>query len=61
MITERVNMDFGAVFTNVFNHVQLSDPYNVLTDVTDFGGLGPFGQGQISNPRHIELGLRIRC
>jgi hypothetical protein len=60
MITERVNMDFGAIFTNVFNHVQLSDPYNALTDVSDFGGLGPFGQGQISNPRHIELGLRIR-
>jgi hypothetical protein len=56
MITERVNMDFGAVFTNIFNHNQLFDPYNALGDTGDWGQL----EGQVNNPRHIELGLRIR-
>jgi hypothetical protein len=28
MITERVHAQFDANFTNVFNHPQLSDPYN---------------------------------
>jgi hypothetical protein len=56
MFTERVSMDFGATFTNIFNHVQLTDPYNVLGDTGDFGAL----EGQANNPRHIELGMRVR-
>jgi hypothetical protein len=56
MFTERFSAEFGAVFTNVFNHNQLFDPYNALGDTGDFGQL----EGQVNNPRHIELGLRIR-
>ena len=59
MITERVNMEFGAVFTNIFNHTVLNDPYNALTDTSDFGALG-FNVGQANNPRHVELGARLR-
>jgi hypothetical protein len=56
MFTERFSAEFGAVFTNVFNHNQLFDPYNALGDTGDFGQL----EGQVNNPRHIELGVRIR-
>ena len=56
MFSERLSAEFGAVFTNVFNHNQLIDPYNALGDTGDFGQL----EGQVNNPRHIELGLRIR-
>jgi hypothetical protein len=56
MFSERFSAEFGAVFTNVFNHNQLFDPYNALGDTGDFGQL----EGQVNNPRHIELGLRIR-
>jgi hypothetical protein len=38
----------------------LGDPYNALTDTSDFGALGAFGAGQVNNPRHIELGARVR-
>ena len=40
MFTERISAEFGAVFTNIFNHNQLIDPYNALTDTGDFGALG---------------------
>ena len=56
MLTERVNMDFGAVFTNVFNHNQLFDPYLILGDTPDWGALS----GEVNTPRKIELGLRVR-
>ncbi len=56
MITERFSAEFGAVFTNIFNHVQLADPYNALTDGADFGAL----EAQANNPRRIELGVRLR-
>jgi hypothetical protein len=59
MFTERFSADFGAIFTNIFNHNQLSDPYNALGDTGDFGALG-FGVGQANNPRHIEIGVRVR-
>jgi hypothetical protein len=61
-ITERVSTEFGAVFTNVFNHVQLTDPYNALTDTTDFGALGfnGAGAGSTNTARKIELGMRVR-
>ena len=56
MFGERVSAEFGAVFTNVFNHNQLFDPYNALGDTGDFGQL----EGQVNNPRHVELGVRVR-
>jgi hypothetical protein len=56
MFTERVSTEFGAVFTNIFNHNQLFDPYNALGDTGDFGAL----EGQVNNPRHIEIGVRLR-
>jgi len=56
MVTERFNVEFGAIFTNVFNHVQLADPYNALTDTGDFGAL----EAQANQSRHIELGLWIK-
>ena len=52
-LTERVNMDFGAVFTNIFNHNQLFDPYLILGDTADWGAL----TGEVNTPRKIELGL----
>ena len=59
MVTERMSIEAGATFTNIFNHDQLADPYNALTDTLDFGALG-FSVGQANNPRHVELGLRVR-
>ena len=59
MFTERISAEFGAVFTNIFNHNVLTDPYNALTDTGDFGALG-FNQGQANTPRHVELGVRVR-
>jgi hypothetical protein len=56
MITERFSAEFGAVFTNIFNHNQLFDPYNALGDQGDFGAL----EGEVNNPRKIELALRVR-
>ena len=61
MITERFSAEFGAIFTNVFNHNQLSDPVVQLGDTGDWGALiNGSGVAQISNPRKIELGLRVR-
>jgi carboxypeptidase family protein len=54
--SERFSLELGAVFTNIFNHTQLLDPYNVLTDTADFGAL----EGQANSPRHIEVSGRIR-
>jgi hypothetical protein len=60
-ITERVSTEFGAVFTNVFNHVQLTDPLNILTDTVDFGAVGyNNGAGSSNTARKIELGFRLR-
>jgi hypothetical protein len=65
MITERVHLQFDANFTNIFNHPVLGDPYNVLGDQSDFGGLGGVtgelvtGFAQANAPRAIQLGLRI--
>jgi hypothetical protein len=55
-VTERYSMEFGAVITNIFNHAQLADPYNALTDTADFGAL----TSQANNPRRLELGFRFR-
>jgi hypothetical protein len=65
-LTERVSVEFTTIFTNVFNHVQLSDPYLVLGDKGDWGALGGYsgvqftGVGQSNSPRNMEFGLRVR-
>jgi Carboxypeptidase regulatory-like domain len=57
MVTERFSAEFGAVFTNIFNHNQMLDPtLNILGDTGDFGAL----ENQANNPRRIELGVRVR-
>jgi hypothetical protein len=66
MITERLHLQLEANFTNIFNHPVLGDPYNVLGDPSDWGGLGGFtgelntGFAQANTPRSIQLGLRIK-
>ncbi len=55
-ITERVNVQFTSIFTNVLNHPQFGDPYMQLGDPGDWGVL----PGQWNTPRQIELGLRVR-
>jgi len=62
-ITERLGAEFGAVFTNVFNHDQLSDPTeSYLTDPGDFGSPENVGLGILenSNPRRIEVDFRLK-
>jgi hypothetical protein len=65
MITERVSIEFSTTFSNLFNHNQLSDPYLIVGDAPDWGGLGGFtsiynGQtAQANTPRAMEFGLRI--
>ena len=55
-VTERFSAEVGAIFSNIFNHNQLFDPYNALGDTADFGAL----EGEVNNPRKIEIGARIR-
>ena len=55
-ITERVSAEFQVVFTNLFNHVQLLDPFNALNDPGDWGQL----EGEVSVPRTMEFGFRVR-
>jgi hypothetical protein len=65
-ITERVSTEFTTIFTNLFNHNYLSDPYLIVGDVGDWGALGGYTSvynglsAQANNPRAMELGLRIR-
>jgi len=61
-ITERIGAEFGALFTNVFNHSQLFDPsVNYLTDPQDFGSLESSSGGlQVDNSRKIEVDFRIK-
>ncbi len=57
----RVGATLIFQFTNVFNHVQLNNPYLDISDPADFGVLGtsnPNG-GQANTPRQMEFGLRI--
>jgi Carboxypeptidase regulatory-like domain len=58
--TERVSLEVGATFTNIFNHNQLFDPLNGLGDTGDFGALSNGGVGQVNNPRRIEISGRLR-
>ena len=55
-ITERVSAEFSTVFTNVFNHVQLGDPFLEVNDPADWGVL----PGQANQPRQMEFGFRVR-
>jgi len=65
MVTERVALEFSATFSSLFNHNQLSDPYLILGDSGDWGGLGGFnsiyngGTAQANTPRAMEFGLRL--
>lgn len=65
-ITERVSTEFTTIFTNLFNHNYLSDPYLVVGDVGDWGALGGYSSvfnglsAQANNPRALEFGLRVR-
>jgi hypothetical protein len=56
MLTERFSVEAGAVFTNLFNHPQLADPFNAMTDTADFGA----PEAQANNARRTELGIRFR-
>jgi Carboxypeptidase regulatory-like domain len=66
LVTERFGVEFQAIFSNLFNHVYLSDPYLVLGDKGDWGALGGLsgiqftGQSQANSPRAMEFGLRLR-
>jgi hypothetical protein len=57
----RVGATLMFQFTNLFNHVRLTDPYLDITDPADFGVLGtsnPNG-GQANAPRNMEFGIRV--
>jgi Carboxypeptidase regulatory-like domain len=62
MITERFGAEFGATFTNVFNHNQLADPgQTYLSDPADFGSLETGGGVfEVNNPRKIEIAVRLK-
>ena len=66
LIRERVSTEFTAIFTNLFNHNQLGDPYLAVGDQGDWGVLGGNSvvnnglSQQVNNPRAMEFGLRIR-
>lgn len=62
LFRERVFATLSFQFTNLFNHVVLTDPYLDLSDPSDFGVLGsnnPNG-GQLNNPRQITFNLRLK-
>jgi hypothetical protein len=52
---ERVGADLSFQFTNVLNHMALSNPSLALTSPTTFGRIN----GQTNTPRQMEFGLRI--
>jgi hypothetical protein len=56
-ITERVSAEFSTVVTNIFNHVQLGDPFLQIGDPGDFGVL----PGQANQLRQAEFGFRVPC
>jgi len=64
-VTERFNVEFTTIFSNLFNHNQLSDPYLAVGDREDWGAAGGFSSvfnglpAQVSSPRAIEFGLRV--
>jgi hypothetical protein len=62
LVYERFSAEFGAVFSNIFNHNQLSDPgLTFLSDPADFGTLESSSAVlQVDNPRKIEVAVRVR-
>jgi hypothetical protein len=55
-VFERFSLEFQTVFTNVFNHVQLADPFNQVGDAGDWGAL----ENSVNTPRQMEFALRVR-
>jgi hypothetical protein len=55
-INERFSAEFQSIFTNVFNHDQLLDPFLSLAFPTLWGVENTQG----NTPRSIELGIRFR-
>ena len=60
MVTERYHLEFSSIFTNVFNHNQMFDPGNPGLVLGEPDNWGAMVNGQVNNPRKIELGLRFR-
>jgi hypothetical protein len=64
-VTERASVEFTTIFSNLFNHNQMSDPYLILGDTGDWGSVGGFSAAynqltaQINSPRAMEFGLRF--
>jgi hypothetical protein len=71
-LTESKNMELGAEFFNLFNHVNLANPISDLNAVTSSGGSldqntgrilngGAFGRiiSASSNPRIVQLSLKF--
>jgi hypothetical protein len=54
-VTEQFGADLHFQFTNVFNHMALSDPTLTLTSTTTFGRIN----SQTNMPRQMEFGLRL--
>jgi hypothetical protein len=54
-INERFSFELQSIFTNVFNHDQLGDPFLSPAAPASWGVLST----QINNPRSIEIGGRI--
>jgi hypothetical protein len=52
---EGMGADLSFQFTNVLNHMALSNPSLTLTSPTSFGVIN----GQANTPRQMEFGLRI--
>lgn len=63
MITERVNVEAQAVFSNIFNHVQFEDPAGDYLDTSSPGSWGvlpgQYSSGVIYSPRQMEFGIRV--
>ncbi len=54
-ITERVNTELQAVFTNVLNHNQFADPTLDISNPSSWGVITT----QANTPRQMEFGLRV--
>ena len=55
-INERFSLELQSIFTNIFNHDQLGDPFMSPAAPGSWGVLN----NQINDPRSIEIGGRIR-
>lgn len=63
---ERIDLELRAIFSNLFNHNRRSDPYLVVGDTPDGGGLGGLSDSHFTGQAHanssptMEFGLRLR-